>query len=280
MTLEVLHEPGRGQARSVDIVLVHGIFVGAWVWEPYFMPYLAKAGYDVYAVSLSGHGGSPQHDRLGGLGLADYTADLDQTVSAMTRPVVAVGHSMGGAVVQNAIRSGTGLAGAGLLASVPPGGLMAANMAMMWSRPRLWQELSAMLMSSRPQSANLDVLREGLFSNRVDAATFARFAARTGGESALIGFELQGLRPFAPMAWQAPPMIVMGGTEDRFIRRQDVWATALWYGVEAEWLPGLSHTVMLDPDWKMAADALLRWLEPLEARIATGAEASGTRPEA
>lgn len=229
------------------------------------MPYLAAAGYNVHAVSLRGHGGSCGRDRLGTLTLADYTADLDEAASAIGRPVVAVGHSMGGAVVQNAIRSGTRLAGAALLASVPPAGLMAANVAMMWSHPALWRELSSMF-TATPRSANLEVLRDGLFSDRIDAATFARFSARTGAESPLIGFELQGLRPFAPLSWQAPPMLVMGGTEDRFIRRHDVWATALWYGVEAEWLPGLSHTLMLDPDWKMAADALLRWLEDLEAR--------------
>lgn len=276
MTLEVLHAPGQGRARNVDILLVHGIFVGAWVWELHFMPYLAAAGYNVHAVSLRGHGASCGQDRLRGLTLADYTADLDEVASAIERPVVAVGHSMGGAVVQNAIREGTRFVGAALVASVPPGGLMAANIAMMWSRPRLWQELSALL-ASGPGGGSLEVLREGLFSDRIDAASFARFAARTGPESAVIGFELQGLRPFAPLAWQAPPILVMGGTEDRFIRRQDVWATALWYGVEAEWLPGLSHTVMLDPDWKIAADALLRWLEALEEST-SGPESSAFRP--
>lgn len=268
MSLEVLHAAGQGPARSVDILLVHGIFVGAWVWEPHVMPYLAEAGYNVHAVSLRGHGKSCGADRLDTFTLADYTVDLQEAAAAIAKPVVAVGHSMGGAVVQHAIRSGVRLAGAALMASVPPGGLMAANVAMMWSRPRLWRELSLMLASgNRP--VNLEVLRDGLFSGRVDAEALARFMTRAGGESALIGFELQGVRPFAPFAWQAPPMLVMGGTEDRFIRQQDVWATALWYGVVPQWLPDVSHSVMLDPDWKFAADALLRWLDPLEARVAS-----------
>ncbi|MCC7252615.1 alpha/beta fold hydrolase [Hyphomicrobium sp.] len=279
MSLEVLRASGLGRPRSLDILLVHGIFVGAWVWEPHVMPYLAEAGYNVHAVSLRGHGGSCGRDRLHSLTLSDYTADLEEVASSIPRPVVAVGHSMGGAVVQNAIRSGLSLAGAALLMSVPPGGLMAANVAMMWSQPRLWRELSAML-AAGVHEADSEVLREGLFSNRIDPAAFARFAARAGGESALIGFELQGLRPFAPLAWQAPPMLVMGATEDRFIRRQDIWATALWYGVGAEWRPGLSHTVMLDPDWRMAADALLRWLDPLEAGIAATRGTHAFRSEA
>lgn len=245
-------------------MLVHGIFVGAWVWEETFMPYLADAGYDVYAVSLSGHGQSCGYDRVNSLTLTDYTADLREAASAVRRPVVAVGHSMGGAVVQSAIASGLQLAGAALLASVPPAGLMAANLAMMWRRPLLWRELSSMFTGGL-REIDLDVLRDGLFSNRIDAATFQTFTARGGSESALISFELQGLRPFAPLPWQAPAMLVIGGTEDRLIRQEDFRATAAWYGVEAHLLNALSHTLMLDPDWKAAADRLLEWLETLEA---------------
>ena len=269
MTLEVLHASGRGRSpRSVDVLLVHGIFVGAWVWEETFMPYLAAAGYDVYAVSLTGHGQSCGHERLNALTLTDFTADLKEAASTVPRPVVAVGHSMGGAVVQNAIASGAGFAGAALLASVPPAGLMAANLAMMWSRPLLWRELSSMFATGLNE-IDPDVLRDGLFSNRIGAAEFQAFTARGGRESALIGLELQGMRPFAPMPWQAPPMLVMGGTEDRLIRPEDIWATAAWYGVKAHILDALSHTLMLDPDWKVAADYLLQWLETLDAERAT-----------
>ena len=266
MSLEVLHAPGRGRPRDVDILLVHGIFVGAWVWEKTFMPYLAEAGYNVHAVSLRGHGKSCGADRLGTLTLSDYTTDLLEAASAIGRPVIAVGHSMGGAVVQNAISSGARFAGAALMASVPPNGLMAANLAMMWQNPTLWREISTMFTSSLRQ-VDFEILREGLFSNRIDKAAFAAFAARGGQESPLVGFELQGMRPFAPIPWLAPPMLVMGGTEDRFIRKEDLWTTATWYGTSAQLLPGLSHTLMLDPDWQISADCLLAWLAKTEGRL-------------
>jgi len=259
-SLEILHSPARGRPRNIDILLVHGIFVGAWVWEEYVMPYLAEAGYNVHAVSLRGHGKSPGAERIETLTLADYSNDLMQAAAAVGRPVVAVGHSMGGAVVQDAILRGARFSGAALMASVPPGGLLHANFAMMWSRPRLWRELSLMF-SAGLAASDMDVLRDGLFSNRVDADRFAAFSARGGNESALVGFELQGMRPFAPPPWQTPPMLVMGGSEDRIIRREDLWATAAWYGVEAHILPGLSHTVMLDPGWRLACDCLLKWME-------------------
>lgn len=263
MTLEVLRAAGPGgEKRPFDIVLVHGISVGAWVWEETFLPYLARAGFNVHAVSLTGHGESCGRERLSHLTLHDYTSDLAEVAKIIGRPIVAVGHSMGGAVVQSAISCGTALAGAALLASVPPGGLMASNFQMMWQRPRLWRELSGMFTTMSHQM-DFEVLRDGLFSSRIDKAAFARFAARNLGESAIIGFELQGMRPFAPSRWKAPPMFVLGGTEDRLIRLDDLHATASWYGVEAEIVDGLSHTVMLDPDWRIAADRLIAWLESL-----------------
>jgi pimeloyl-ACP methyl ester carboxylesterase len=272
MSLEILHAKGRGKSRPFDLLLVHGIFVGAWVWEEHFMPHLADAGYDVHALSLSGHGESCGRDRLMGLTLQDYASDMREAVAKIDRPVVAIGHSMGGAVVQGAIRNGVSLSGAALLASVPPGGLMAANFAMMFSQPTLWRELSGMFTGLA--DIDVEVLRDGLFSNRVDQKTFAKYMERGGLESSIVGLELQGLIPFAPMPWQAPPMLVAGGSEDRLIRREDLWSTGMWYGSEPVVLPGLSHSVMLDPDWKIAADALLGWLEFLEAKMAQNQQAN------
>jgi pimeloyl-ACP methyl ester carboxylesterase len=264
MELEVLHAAATGDPRPVDILLVHGICVGAWVWQPYFMPYLASCGYNVHALSLRGHGRSEGGDLLHSFSLREYTADLLSVTSRIGRPVIAVGHSMGGAVVQNAIAIGARFAGAALLASVPPNGLIAANVAMFWTQPRLWQELASAL-TTGIISANLDVLRDGLFANRIDRPTFARFAMRATGESQIVGLELQGMSPFAPFPWQAPPMLVMGGTHDRFIREADLHLTAAWYHTTPSILPDLSHTIMLDPDWKVAADRLLHWIDAVAA---------------
>jgi alpha-beta hydrolase superfamily lysophospholipase len=54
-------EPRPDRAR---VLLVHGICVGAWVWEQHVMPYLADAGFEVHALSLRGHGASEGRERL------------------------------------------------------------------------------------------------------------------------------------------------------------------------------------------------------------------------
>lgn len=49
-------------ARRPPLVFVHGSYHGAWCWRENFMPYFAAAGYDTYAISLRGQGGSERGD--------------------------------------------------------------------------------------------------------------------------------------------------------------------------------------------------------------------------
>ena len=150
------------------------------------------------------------------------------------------------------------------MASVPPYGLLPANLAMFWSRPALWHELARILFTG-VRSADAVTLRDGLFANQLDAGTFGEFAARVGDESRLAVIGLLGQRNFAPLPWQAQPLLVMGGTRDHLIGLPDLWFTAAWYGTQPVVLPGVAHVIMLDPDWQMAADHVLDWIARLRA---------------
>jgi pimeloyl-ACP methyl ester carboxylesterase len=82
-------------------------------------------------------------------------------------------------------------------------------------------------------------------------------------ESPIVGAELQGMRPFAPMPWLSPPVVVLGGAADRFIPVDEVWRTAAYFGTRPVILPDVAHTLMLDTRWEKAAEALLAWLRGL-----------------
>src|SRR5215207_437635 len=74
--LEIIaRRPERGR-RGPRLLFVHGICVGAWIWDEHFLPFFAEAGFEAHAVSLRGHGGSGGRDRLSSWRLADYTDDL------------------------------------------------------------------------------------------------------------------------------------------------------------------------------------------------------------
>ena len=65
--LELLHAPPAAAAAAAaaaaptprpPLLFVHGSYHGAWCWRERFLPYFAAAGWDCYAVSLRGQGGS------------------------------------------------------------------------------------------------------------------------------------------------------------------------------------------------------------------------------
>lgn len=71
------------------IVLVHGAFADGSSWSK-VIPELVKDGYDVFAVQ------NPLTS------FADDVATTRRVIDAQTRPVIAVGHSYGGAVITSA----------------------------------------------------------------------------------------------------------------------------------------------------------------------------------
>ena len=76
-------------------VLVHGAWVGEWYWEP-VSERLENQGHEVYAISLTGHGGKAE---LGGKDV-DSSDHIDDIVSVIIERglenVILVAHSYGG----------------------------------------------------------------------------------------------------------------------------------------------------------------------------------------
>jgi alpha-beta hydrolase superfamily lysophospholipase len=69
--------------------------------QEHFQPHFSAAGYDSWAVSLRGQGGS---DRVVGASVAgtldSHATDLAEVVAQMDAPPVMVAHSFGGLIAQ------------------------------------------------------------------------------------------------------------------------------------------------------------------------------------
>lgn len=86
---------------GIPVVFLHGIGGAARVWTPQLAAF-AAAGFRPVALDLPGYGARPALDRMD---FDELAADLEATVDRMglDRPVL-VGHSMGGMIVQTALR--------------------------------------------------------------------------------------------------------------------------------------------------------------------------------
>lgn len=248
-----------GRTAGVPLLFVHGVCHGAWCWEN-FLPCAAAAGHDAYAVSLRGHGGSGGQSELHSYGLGDYVDDVLSVAADISgrtghRPVV-VGHSMGGAVVQQLLGDREdAVAGAVLLAPATVGGL--AELA----RPTdsgggvspAAEAMKALMGggSLTPQEAS------GLafFDDRLDADTLVGAASRLQSESLTAIGDL--MRPYTVNYDITVPVSVIGSAADLLFGEESLQATAAAYGVEPVILPDQCHDMMLDRSWRETADAVL-----------------------
>lgn len=86
-------------SKSHIYVLVHGAWHGNWTF--YKLKYeLEKAGHSAICINLPGHGLDWQN--AGSVTLNDYRDAIVQVLDTVSKPVVLVGHSMGGIAISAA----------------------------------------------------------------------------------------------------------------------------------------------------------------------------------
>ncbi len=256
--LEVLaHVPPKGSVRATPLLFIHGAYTAAWCWEEHFLPFFAAAGHAAYAVSLSGHGNSRGRSHLDSFAIADYVADVVRVVATLPAPPVLVGHSMGGFVVQKYLEDHPA-AGAVLMCSVPPQGLMASAFGLMFSRPGLMKDLNRLMGGGQ---VALETLREALFSQPVAVDDLERFYRLAQPESYRAIWDMTLFNLPHPSRLAKLPLLVLGAECDHLIPSSLVEMTARTYNAAAEIFPGMGHGLMLERDWKKPAQRVLDWLE-------------------
>lgn len=250
--------PGKAGRSRPPLVFVHGAFAGAWCWQEFFVPYFSHKGYTTVAFSLRGHGESEGWDHLDLASLGDYVEDLSRVVATLDRPPVLIGHSMGGMVVQKYLETRSAAAMV-LMASVGPWGLLESSWHMMMSHPGLVQGISLMQMMGT-SLVNPDVLYEGLFRSAVPRDRAERYFRMFQRESQRVILDMS--------LWDVPrqpprvplPTLVMGAADDAFIPRSMVRRTARYLNADPLIVPDMAHAMMLEENWRHAADPILHWL--------------------
>lgn len=253
--------------RPHDLVFVHGMSSGAWMWERDVIPWFVERGWRCWAPDLA----SKKDRALGQGGIERYSDRLAETLRTAGRPAVVIAHSLGGAVAQNLLRRGGRMAGLILLCSVPPYGLGRASAEMLAFRPKTWATLARIVshgMTSTPPKTIESIFLPGGASPE----TLDWLSRNLADESLAAMVQAMGWRPIAPPpVWLAPllarpPVLAMGGSRDPLVPPLDVGLTALWHGGRAHVIPGAGHMPMLEREAGLeAAETAAAWLERLEA---------------
>ena len=256
--LELISRVPAAPAHPVPLVFVHGAFVAAWCWDDYFLPYFEQHGFAAHALSLRGHGGSGGGEELQYASIDDYESDVLRMVRHVGEPVILIGHSMGGMVVQRCLHR-MAAAAAVLMAPVPTEGLLGSTFLLAARDPALFQEIN-LIQYAHPRFEAMQGLRHAVFSDRVSDTELSRHFARMQPESQRAVFDLTWPQHFFVGHAAGMPVLVMGGEKDAFFPPGMIASTARIYGVTPTSFPEMGHAMMLEPDWQKAADRIIDWL--------------------
>jgi alpha-beta hydrolase superfamily lysophospholipase len=258
LKLEIISQKSTTPLHSSPILMVHGAWHSAAAWQKTFMPYFAEKGYQVYAVSLRGHGQSEGKVRW--QSAKNYVADVRQAITQIEQetghsPVI-IGHSMGGYITQKYLEKYEAPAGV-LLASLPTRGLLGFTLRYSKRHP-LTMLIHMLTMDSYRTIKNFDDARELLFTDAVSETDARKFWEELRQESYRIEMEMLLNLPHPNKI--KTPMLVIGAEKDNFFSVPEIHATAHAYKTEATIFPG-GHNLMVEPGWEKVADHIIQWID-------------------
>ena len=251
-------QPDTLPARQ-PLLFVHGAFAGGWMWTETFMPYFAAAGHPCYALSLRGHGGSAGRERIDWHSIADYVEDVETVIDHCPETPIVLGHSMGGFIVQKLLERRR-LPGVGLLCSVPPQGLIAAQFHLMLQKPQLFLEINRIMDG---EYTDIATLREALFSQDADETMLRDWLRRMQPESHRAIWDMSMFNLPNLFAMHRPPMLIIGAEDDVLVPAFLVQSTAHTYGERAHFFRGMGHALTHEKDWLRVATNIEHWLKSL-----------------
>lgn len=257
LQLEVLRAQPAARGRAFPpLLLIPGAYHGAWAFEDKLMPFLAARGFDVYAMSLRGHGASGGAELVDNASFDDYVSDVLTVMAELPAAPVLIGHSLGGLLARRVAEQAT-VRAVMLMASPTPRSMRQAAVRLLARFPL---PMIRFMVTGNPDHVyrNSDVLRGLLFGGvrqpDVDTAIQRMLAER---ESRRIVTDVQSLE-FKP---SLVPLLAIGGDADIGVPVSALEEAAALHRGSVKVLAGASHEFFLMHGWQGAATCIDEWLQ-------------------
>ncbi|MGV0029174.1 alpha/beta hydrolase [Phormidesmis priestleyi] len=258
MQLELIVRSPEDNKNSQSILFIHGAYHGAWCWEEHFLDYFAELGYLAYALNLRGHGNS-ECSKSQKVSFSEYLEDIDRTIQKIGKPTILVGHSLGGMLVQKYIEKNSVLA-AVIMSTGTPAGLRAVGRRLLRLYP---VKTIQMLLTSNPDILwhSPQVIQNFFLPNGITEEARNRYVQKIVNQSESGHLMLKELVSLEFNHLTNPQrVLVIKGTKDTLIEDEESVKVANILQTKPVFLNNLSHNLMLGEDWKISADAILKWL--------------------
>ncbi|QKT13245.1 alpha/beta hydrolase [Rhodococcus sp. W8901] len=246
--LELIHRKPAGTPNGPPILLVHGGWGGAWCWEYGFIDKLTGLGWEVYALSLRGHGKSEGRDKLRWASIKNYVDDVRSVADSLPTPPLIVGHSMGAFVLQRYLTKGHPAAAVVLLSSVPAAGIRGFTKRLIRRHPVLWLRCNLTL-SLMPIIEKPEHFREWVLGPETTEERVLELHSHVQDESYRAVVDMTFALPPRRKNIPAIPMTVIAGENDAIVTVKEARRTARRFGVTADVVPGMPHG-LFEPQWR------------------------------
>ena len=247
----------KNRKLETPLLLQHGMFHGAWCWR-LWQELFAEWGWESHAISLPGHGNSPEQKPIKLCTLDYYLGFLRDEAKKLPRNPVIFGHSMGTALIQWYLKHIGQPEAVVMVAPWDSHGIIKAGGPDLLKRdPSLfWRMLYSWDASSwvrNPQRV------ADLFLSPKAVITPEELHALLGPESALVVFQHN------PPIWEPPenvksPSLWLAAEEDTIVRVESVRNSADYYGGEFVAIPEAGHDLMLEHNYRQTAETIRNWL--------------------
>jgi pimeloyl-ACP methyl ester carboxylesterase len=243
---------------TTPILMIHGMWHGAWCWETW-QSILAEQGWESVAFSLPGHGDSPVQRPVYRCTLDYYLAFVRDEVERLPRPPVLMGHSMGGALAQWALKylGQEKIAAAILVAPWVSHNALADGFPLFIGLDPIGCLLMSLQWSATPFIRTPEHAARALISEK---ALYApdELHSRLGPESALV--MMQHNPPFwSPAQNVSIPMLVLAGKKDAVVSLKGLQRTAEHYHADFMIIDA-AHNLMMEHNYRETAQSINQWL--------------------
>jgi pimeloyl-ACP methyl ester carboxylesterase len=246
------YPPAQAKFKS-SLLLVHGLWSGAWCWQSW-ATHFCNLGWDVVAIDLRRRLPQPLTGSPAGLSFDDCVRDLRQIIRSFSTPPTLVAMDLGALMALKALEESE--ASTLILVSPSP----PANLETAQSRRLrlLWLKYRLLVLLRRPCRIDEKDFRANFLAPLPEnlQTTIAR---QTVAESSALVREF-----FAPSVTLKPglltcPLLIVGGSDDLLTPAATSNEIAQWLGGEFREYKGQGHW-LIEQDGENIARDIHRWI--------------------
>ncbi|GHB35010.1 alpha/beta hydrolase [Pseudovibrio japonicus] len=239
------------------IIFVHGMWHGAWCWKNYQQK-LAETGWESIAISLPGHGLSPEQRPTAEATLGYYLRFVHEEVQRHDQSPILIGHSMGGALVQWYLKYVGSVKAAVFVASWTATDILKGCLKNAMSIDLLGTALSPFL-GYRFQFRSPEITARWFLADETNPVA-KYIQSQLGPESEVV------LMQHRPPHWRPPlddktPKLWLTASEDAIIPFKHSRDSAALYKATHKVVPHAGHDLMLEDNWEESLSLITTWLQ-------------------